>query len=301
MVTLSDTAANIQGLTVAQIGGLKAIGVTAIAVTNASVSLSVAQTSAVTTAGLSVSAPANDIVTDHNADGSWNFHYYTPGTFQGVSYASSDSAYTSSGFRNLATYYGAGGNVLASESFATNGSYSITVGGVLTQQKNVNADGSYDIVFTGITGQAYTSYQNDYNSTGVLVAQAVNDTNGAGVTTVYGNNLQISTSAGAESLTSGSDMFVYTPHANETFSAAGTTNDVFTFGAGFGSDTISGLGAAGANADSLNLSGLFTSYASLQSHMVASGSNTIITDAGGDTLTVVGLSPTALTAARVGF
>ena len=237
-----------------------------------------------------------------NANGSYDIHYYgVTGTFQGVSYASYDYAYTSSGFLDLVTVYGAGGNVLASESFATNGGYSITVGGVLTQQKTVNADGSYDIVYSGITGQAYTSYQNDYNSAGVLVAQAVNDTNGAGVTTVYGNNLQISTSAGAESLTSGSDIFVYTPHAKETFSAAGTTNDVFTFKAGFGSDTISGLGAAGANADSLNLSGLFTSYASLQSHMVASGSNTIITDAGGDKLTIVGLSPTALTAARVGF
>ena len=444
-VTLSDTAANIATLTAAQIAGLEAIGVTAIVATNASVSLSVAQTSAVTTAGLSVGAPANDTVTEHNADGSYNVHYYTTGTFQGVSYASYDNAYTSSGFRDLFTVYGAGGNVLASESFATNGGYSITVGGVLTQQKTVNADGSYDIhyyatgtfqgvvyasydnaytssgfrdlftvygaagnvlasesfatnggysitiggvltqqktvnadgsydihyyatgtfqgvsyasydnaytssgfrdlftvygaggnvlasesfatnggysitvggvltqqktvntdgsydiVYSGITGQAYTSYQSDYNSKGVLVAQAVNDTNGAGVTTVYGNNLQISTSAGAESLTSGSDIFVYTPHTQETFSAAGTKNDVFTFGAGFGSDTISGLGAAGGNADSLNLSGLFTSYASLQSHMVASGSNTIITDAGGDTLTIVGLSPTALTAARVGF
>ena len=201
---------------------------TAIAATNASVSLSVAQTSAVNTARLSVSAPANDTVTEHNADGSYNVHYYVTGTFQGVSYASYDDAYTSSGFLELVTVYGAGGNVLASESFATNGGYSITVGGVLTQQKTVNADGSYDIAYSGITGQAYTSYQNDYNSAGVLVALAVNDTNGAGVTTVYGNNLQISTSAGAESLTSGSDIFVYTPHAQETFSAAGTRSEEHT-------------------------------------------------------------------------
>jgi len=190
---------------------------------------------------------------------------------------------------------------VASESFTTNGGYSIIVGGVLTQQKTVNADGSYDIACFDFVGKTYTSYQSDYNSAGVLIARAVNDTNGSGVTNVFGDNLQISTSAGAESLTSGSDIFVYTPHANETFSAAGTTNDVFTFKAGFGSDTISGLGAAGANADSLNLAGLFTSYASLQSHMVASGSNTLITDAGGDKLTIVALSPSALTAARVGF
>ena len=372
-VTLSDTAANIATLTAAQIAGLAAIGVTAIVATGASLSLSVAQTSAVTTAGLSVSAPANDTVTEHNADGSYNVHYYTTGTFQGVSYASYDNAYTSSGFRDLITVYGAAGNVLASESLATNGGYSITVGGVLTQQKTVNADGSYDIhyyttgtfqgvsyasydnaytssgfrdlitvygaagnvlaseslatnggysitvggvlkqqktvnadgsydiVYSGITGQAYTSYQSDYNSVGVLIAKAVNNTNGAGVTTVYGNNLKISTSAGAESLTSGSDIFVYRPHAQETFSAAGTKNDVFTFKAGFGSDTISGLGAAGANADFLNLASLFTSYASLQSHMVASGSNTIITDSGGDKLTILAMSPSALTAARVGF
>ena len=83
-VTLSDTAANIATLTAAQIAGLEAIGVTAIAATNASVSLSVAQTSAVNTAGLSVSAPANDTVTEHNADGSYNVHYYgVTGTFQG--------------------------------------------------------------------------------------------------------------------------------------------------------------------------------------------------------------------------
>ena len=95
-VTLSDTAANIEKLTATQIAGLAAIGVAAIAATNASVSLSAAQTSAVNTAGLSVSAPANDAVTEHNADG------------------------------------------------------------------------SYDIVYSGITGQAYSSYQSDYNSAGVL-------------------------------------------------------------------------------------------------------------------------------------
>ena len=62
-VTLSDTAANIEGLTAAQIGGLNAIGVTAIAATNASVSLTSAQAVALETAGLKVSAPSGDTVT----------------------------------------------------------------------------------------------------------------------------------------------------------------------------------------------------------------------------------------------
>ena len=63
VVTLSDTAANIATLTAAQIGGLKAIGVTAIAATNASVSVSVAQAVALETAGLKISAPTGDVVT----------------------------------------------------------------------------------------------------------------------------------------------------------------------------------------------------------------------------------------------
>ena len=287
--TLSDTAANIESLTATEIGRLDAIGVTAIAVTNGSVSFSVAQAIALETEALKVTVPTSDFVT--LSDKAANIEKLTSTQIAGLAGIGVTAIAATDASVSL--------SVAQTSAVNTAGlSVSAPANDAVTEH---NADGSYDTVYSGITGQAYTSYQSDYNSAGVLVAQAVNDTNGAGVTTVYGNNLKISTSAGAESLTSGSDIFVYTPHAQETFSAAGTTNDVFTFKAGFGSDTISGLGAAGANADSLNLAGLFTSYASLQSHMVASGSNTIITDAGGDKLTIVALSPSALTAARVGF
>ena len=95
IVTVSDTATNIEALTATQISGLAAIGVTAIAATNAAVLLSVPQTSAVNAAGLSVSAPVYDTVTEHNADGSYDIRLFiTGGTFNGVAYASYDTAYT---------------------------------------------------------------------------------------------------------------------------------------------------------------------------------------------------------------
>jgi hypothetical protein len=64
---------------------------------------------------------------------------------------------------------------------------------------------------------------------------------------------------------------------------------------------VSGLGAAGADANALDLSGLFANYAAAQGHMTASGHNTILADAHGDTITILGLNPAALTAARLGF
>ena len=56
----------------------------------------------------------------------------------GVGYSQIDNAYTSAGIRDLATFYDASGNVVASESFPSNGGYTVTVGGVVTQQETVN-------------------------------------------------------------------------------------------------------------------------------------------------------------------
>ena len=44
-----------------------------------------------------------------NADGSYDIHYYTGGTFQGTAYASYDNAYTG-GVRGLETFYDGDGN-----------------------------------------------------------------------------------------------------------------------------------------------------------------------------------------------
>jgi len=104
------------------------------------------------------------------ADGSYDIRIYVAGTFNGVAYTSHDNAYTAAKFRYLATYYDAGGNVVASESFLANGGYTITIGGVVRQQKTVNADGSYQIAYTGVTGAAFTAYTVQYGSNGKPVS-----------------------------------------------------------------------------------------------------------------------------------
>ena len=101
-----------------------------------------------------------------HADGSYDIRYYVPGTFGGVTYASFDISYTSANFRYLQTFYDASGNVVASETFASNGGYAIYVGGLLTQQKTVNPDGSYQIAYTGVSGAAYTGYTVQYGANG---------------------------------------------------------------------------------------------------------------------------------------
>ena len=62
-VTIADTAADIEALTLTEIAGLPAVGVTAIAATDASVQLTVAQAVALEQAGIAVTAPSGDTVT----------------------------------------------------------------------------------------------------------------------------------------------------------------------------------------------------------------------------------------------
>ncbi|MEO6842783.1 MAG: right-handed parallel beta-helix repeat-containing protein [Bradyrhizobium sp.] len=100
------------------------------------------------------------------ADGSYDIRTFVGGTFGGVAYASYDNAYTTAKFRDLETFYNTSGNVLASEVFAPNGNDTITIGGIVKQQKTVNPDGSYQIAFTNVTGAAYTSYIVQYGTNG---------------------------------------------------------------------------------------------------------------------------------------
>ena len=105
-------------MTASQIDGLAAIGATGLVSTNANVSYSPTQTSAILSNGLNVSASGSYTVT---------------------------------------------------ENFA-NGDYSVYQGGQLIQQQSVNPDGSYNVAYFGVTGKAYSSYEDIYSSAGTLVA-----------------------------------------------------------------------------------------------------------------------------------
>ena len=80
------------------------------------------------------------------------------GTFRGESYASLILDYSSTGFHDLTRYYDASGDLLASESFTTDGGDLIQVGGKTVERK---------VVATGtFRGESYASLIFDYASTG---------------------------------------------------------------------------------------------------------------------------------------
>ena len=251
-----------------------------------------------------------------NSDGSVNdIHTYAAGTFDGVSYASYDKAYTA-GVLTQETYYDPSGTVVvASETYDANGDggYSIYLGATqtsatLTQQKTVNTDGTYDIAYTNVTGQSYSSYENIYNAAGTLVAKAVDNTNGPSSLTLYGNGLTVTLSPTQNGVTTGTDTFALNPHLTEKITATGTTNQTFVFTPGFGNDTITGFDA---NTDILQFSASSFGLPSgsgwtqvLNNHnVVQSGGNVLITDTSSahDTVTLIGVNITALTSANVHF
>ena len=128
-----------------------------------------------------------------NADGSYHVTNYSGGTFTGYgaavpfAYASLSASYTSAGLRTLETFADGSGNVLASISFAANGGYTSSFGGVVTQVKAVNPDGSYSVTnYSGGTfigygvpaSFAYASVVNSYNAAGQRTFETFDDGSG---------------------------------------------------------------------------------------------------------------------------
>ena len=107
-----------------------------------------------------------------NADGSSDVLTNVSGATWGQTYASYDYAYTASGFRDLATYYGGAGGTgaaVVTASFTANGGDAVTINGALHQVKTVNPDGSYDVLTNvgGATwGQTYASCDYAYTASG---------------------------------------------------------------------------------------------------------------------------------------
>ncbi|MFY9658490.1 MAG: heparin lyase I family protein [Methylocystis sp.] len=238
-----------------------------------------------------------------DAGGAYDYHYYTPGTFYGVAYASSDNAYTAGGFNSLQTYYNASGAVVASDSLQANGGFSITLNGAPYLTKTVNADGSYE--------KQYATTAFIYDKAGTQAAQA-----GANWVTLNENGLT-TTLAGASSLSvklgasAGGDTFSFTPNASETVNAGGTTSDTFIFQPLFGQVALNGFGVG---VDVLDFKIGDFSYlnagmsqaadlAALISHnaITASGTSTIITDSFGDHLTLAAITASALKASPASF
>jgi Ca2+-binding RTX toxin-like protein len=79
---------------------------------------------------------------------------------------------------------------------------------------------------------------------------------------------------------------------SDTLSGRGG-NDVFVFGPGFGADTITDFGGAGAAAGDvieLSLGGAFDEFAEVQAVASVIGGNTVINFGGGNTITLTGVT-----------
>lgn len=199
-----------------------------------------------------------------NIDGSYDIRYYKSGTFQGVAYASYDNAYNTANFRNLETFYDASGHAVASENFTPNGSYSITVGGVVTQTKTVNADGSYVLDYSNVTGKSYTQAEYAYNASGTKLALAETLTNGGDATFLYAAGLTLSDIAGNQTLSDGTDTFQFSSDTGGSIDVSHAPNAALAFGLGDGAQTISGFATSGSSADTLVFSqDIFADWAHL--------------------------------------
>ena len=299
---------NLEGLTVSQIGGLTAIGVTGIAVSSAAnLVLSVAQAQALEASGLIATASSGHAVTV--SDTAANLEGLTASqisglTALGVSGLVSTNASVSYTPTQTAAILASGLNVSASSSYTAtenfaNGNYSVYQGGQLIQQQSVNPDGSYDVADFGVTGKAYSSYENIYNSTGTLQAVAQDNTNGSGSLLLDANGLTTTSSSGSESVTVGSDTFAINPHSVETVTATNMQSETFAYGPGFGQDTLIGLLETTTSHDLLQFSASMfglspplsqsqqTADAQYLLNFYATGTiNTAITDQSGDWLTV---------------
>ena len=247
---LSDTAAHLGGLTVSQINGLTAIGVTGVAVSSAAnLTLTVAQAQALGANNLDVTPLTGHTVTisDTAADIAALSAAQLAGfpaigvtglvsTDANISYTPDQTAAILSSGLNVS----ASGSFTVTENFA-NGNYSVYRGGQLIQQKSVNLDGSYDVANFGVTGLGYSSYEDIYNSAGTLVAEARDMTNGSGNLILDANGLTITSASGSESVTTGSDTFAINPHSVETVTATNMQSETFVYGPGFGQDTTDRL------------------------------------------------------------
>ena len=243
-----------------------------------------------------------------NADGSSTVYTAgVTGTFEGVPYNAYENAYDPTGFRVSITYY-EGGSIAAAETFSPHGGYDITVGGALYQERTVNADRSYDVMFGQVVGQAYSSYENIYDAAGVRFAQS-QDLAASGNLTLYLGGVTVSASAASDTVALGADVFNLDPHASETINAGGTTGDTFAFASSYGPDLLNGFVATGSGHDTLQFlnadfggGGSTADLQYLLSHLTkSSNGSAVIHDADGDVLTLNGVTAGSLSATNVKF
>jgi hypothetical protein len=157
----------------------------------------------------------------------------------------------------------------------------------------VGAGASYDVT--------RPSWQDAFDSKGAEMARGIDNRDGTGAITIVGADRSVDVGAGSISVSDLLGSYTFATHAFEAIRAPVGDDERLKFSSGFGDVSVSGFGPAGAGQNRLDLTALFDSFQSLGAHEQVSGNNTVITDAAGDSLTLQGVAPGALTAARTGF
>ena len=124
-------------------------------------------------------------------------------------------------------------------------------------------------------------------------------TNASGNLILDANGLTITSAAGSESVTTGSDTFAINPHAVQTVTATNMQSETFVYGPGFGQDTLTGFLETSASHDLLQFSASMFNLAPpvsqsqqsadaqyLLNYFASGTTNIVITDPQGDALTI---------------
>ncbi len=335
-VSAADTAANIAALTTTQIAGLKSIGVTALSGIDANVALTVAQATALETAGVSLSPPTggSDAIVDTAAHiraltatqiaGLGNLHVtqiQASDTSANLTVAQAVALETA----NIAVSAPGGSVVQISDTAAHLQALTVTqinalpgigVTGLMSSNANVlfNASQTSAILAANLDLSAAGTYTVGETFTSGAVITSGSDGSGGGKLTLSTNANGVTVSDGASSLsvTSGSQTIGLTDYGKETITATSRTNETFAFSTGFGNDTIIGFAATGTGHDLIQFEASMFSYltpgmsqaaeiAAVLSHATTSGSNTTIVDSTGDSLTLNSVSVATLSANPADF
>jgi hypothetical protein len=218
----------------------------------------------------------------YNNDGS--LHDVAFAGVEGASFTSYDIAYGANGKPESATY--------------SNG---------VAESWTYNNDGSYEILRIGLGGNPDAGLADLYSAANLHIAEASDVSLTSGALQLFQNDLTVSEGSGALSVVSGSDTFGLNDHLSQSIAMANSSGDAFHLTSGFGKTSISGFAAGGANSDTLDFqlamfdASWFTPGMTMDDEAVAllnhatGTTNTVITDNAGDTLTLIGVSRTALT------
>jgi hypothetical protein len=182
-------------------------------------------------------------------------------------------------------------------------------GAALTYTQVTTAAGaSTEYAYSNVQGRAYTSYESFYGSGYEnLEADDLNLSSNANKLVLYDPSQTVTRGGGSETLQVGTGSDPLTYHAVETIDATTSTGEQFVFSAGFGKETINGFSVSGTTPDSIQLAKAAFSYltpgmtqaedlAAVMSQATRSPSGLTISDTHGDSLTLVGVTPSMIVA-----